>query len=165
MRSSSVLKSARSLFVAILIVMLMISMMPAQSAQAQGATTSDLAVSLVSIPKHAKACQTFEAIYTATNLGPDPANHLSAGVGIPDAYDVVDIVGLPESLAVGATVTFTVIIKVTAFVPGEMRLAWVNVNVTSDSYLEPSIDPNPDNNTVYTEMRLIGKRSMEWCPG
>ena len=164
MKESNVLKSVHSLFVGMLITILMISLLPIQTAQAQEATTSDLALSLVSIPKHAKACQTFEAIYTVTNLGPDPVNHLSAGTGIPDAYDVIDVVGLPESLGVNESATFTIIIMVTGFVPGETRHAWVNAGVHSDYYLEPSVDPNPDNNIVHTEMKLIGKRLNVWCP-
>ena len=164
MNKSFVVKCAHSLFVGMLITILMISMLPIQTAQAQEATTSDLALSLVSIPKHAKACQTFEGIYTVTNLGPDAVHHLSAGAGIPDAYDIVDVVGLPESLAVGESATFTILIKVTAFVPGETRHAWVRAGVISEYYLEPSVDPNPDNNIIYTEMKLIGNRSTEWCP-
>ena len=158
------MKSARLFFMGMLIAMLTISMMPIQSVQAQDPTTSDLALSLVSIPKHAKACQTFEGIYTVTNLGPDPVNHLSGGAGIPDAYDIIDVVGLPESLGVGESATFTIIIMVTGFVPGETRHAWVNAGVISDYYLEPSIDPNPENNIINSEMKLIGKRSNEWCP-
>jgi hypothetical protein len=158
------MKKTRALLLSLLIVILLMSLLPIQAAQAQEATTSDLSLRLVSIPKHAKACQTFEATYTVTNLGPDPVHHLSGGAGIPDAYDVVDIVGLPESLAMGESATFTIIIKVTAFVPGEIRHAWVNAGVISDYYLEPSIDPNPDNNMVYTEMKVIGKRSTESCP-
>jgi hypothetical protein len=154
----------RKFYVAILIVMLMITLVPTGAAQAQEPTVSDLAVSLVSIPKHAKACETFEAVYTVTNRGPDPASHLWLGVGIPDAYDVVEIVGLPDSLAVGESATVTVFVRVVAFVPGEMRYAWVNVDVASGNVLEPSTDPNPDNNSVVNEMKLIGKRSMESCP-
>jgi hypothetical protein len=141
----------------ILIAVLMISLLPIQAAVAQEATTSDLVLSLVSIPKHVKACQTFEAVYTVTNLGPDIAYNLSAGAGIPDAFDIVDIVGLPESLAVGESATFTVMVKVTLFVRGEMRLAWVYATANS-----AGIDPNPDNNTISTEMKIIGKHVE--CP-
>ena len=151
------MKSKCPLVLNMLIAMLIISLLPLQSAQAQEATTSDLALSLVSIPKHVKACQTFHAIYTVTNLGPDTAYNLSAGAGIPDAFDIVDIVGLPESLAVGESATFTVMVKVTLFVPGEMRLAWVNATASSAGF-----DPNPDNNTISTEMKIIGKHIE--CP-
>ena len=149
--------SRRPLFMGILIAVFMISLLPIQAAVAQEATTSDLVLSLVSIPKHVKACQTFEAVYTVTNLGPDTAYNLSAGAGIPDVFDIVDIVGLPESLAVGESATFTVMVKVTLFVPGEMRLAWVNATANSTG-----VDPNPDNNTIRTEMKIIGKHVE--CP-
>ena len=158
------MKSARLLLMGMLITFLTISMMPTQSVQAQDPTTSDLVLSLVSIPKHAKACQTIEAIYVVTNLGPDPANHLSAGVGIPDAFDYAEIAGLPNSLSMGESATFKVIVKVTGFVPGEMRYAWMDTSVGAGSYLEPSIDPNQDNNSINSEMKLIGKRSTESCP-
>ena len=158
------MKKTRALLLSLLIVMLLMSLLPIQAAQAQEATTSDLSLSLVSIPKHAKACQLFEAIYTVTNLGPDTAYNLSAGAGIPDAFDYAEIVGLPESLAVGESGTFAVVLKVTGFVPGEMRYAWVNVSVGAGTYLQPSIDPNPENNSINTDMKLIGKRSTESCP-
>jgi hypothetical protein len=151
------MKRIRALLLSLLIVMLMVSVLPIQAAQAQGATTSDLAITLVSIPKHAKACQTFEAVYTVTNLGPDPASNLHLTVWIPDAYNEVEVIGLPDSLAVGQTAAVSVIIDVVAFVPGETRRAWVGVTLISDSFEEPSTDPNPDNSTVTTEMKIIGK--------
>ena len=154
----------RKFYVTLLIVMLMISLLPTGAAQAQEPASSDLVLNLVSIPKHVKACQLFEAVYTVTNFGPDTAYYLSAGAGIPDAYDFAEIVGLPESLAVGESATFKVVIKVTGFVPGELRLAWVNTSVSAGSFLEPNIDPTPDNNSIDTEMKIIGKHSMEWCP-
>lgn len=164
MRKSYIVKSARSLFVAILIAMLMMSLVPMQLAQAQEPGSSDLVLKLVSIPKHVKACQLFEAIYTVTNFGPDTAYYLSAWAGLPDAFDFAEIVGLPESLAVGESATFKVVIKVTGFVPGEIRHAWVITTVSAGSFLEPNIDPNPENNSINTEMKIIGKHSMEWCP-
>lgn len=144
-----------------LIVVLMASMAPIQTVGAEGiTTTSDLATILVSVPKHAKACQVFEATYTVTNFGPDPASHLYVAVSIPDQYDVVGMMGAPDSLAVGETRTFTVVIKVTSFVPGEMRMAWVGVSVISEPYPDISVDPNQDNNDTYKEMRLISKRAL-----
>lgn len=141
------MKSARPLLLGMLIAMLMISLLPMRSAQAQEATTSGVEISLVSIPKHVKACETFAAVYIITNFGPDPANEVGIGVNIPDAFDVVAITGLPDSLAVGETATVTVYVKVTLFVPGEMRYAWVTVEA---------------NNTITTEMKIIGKHVE--CP-
>ncbi|HSL31574.1 MAG TPA: hypothetical protein VK900_20405 [Anaerolineales bacterium] len=163
MSSHCVVRSGRSLFIAIVIAMLVLSMVPAQAARAEATTTSDLAVKLVSIPKHAKACQVFEAVYTVKNLGPDPATHLYLLVSIPDAYDVAGIMGLPETLAVGQIATVSVVIKVVAFEPGETRRAWVGVTLVSDYYLEPSFDPDPENSTTRSPMRLIGKPSIG-CP-
>lgn len=163
MSSHCVLRSGRSLFIAIVIAMLILSMVPAPAARAEAASTSDLAVELVSIPKHAKACQVFQAVYTVTNLGPDPATHLHLLVSIPDAYDVADITGFQETLSVGQTTTVSVMIKVVAFEPGETRRAWVGVTLVSDYYLEPSFDPDPENSTTRTPMRLIGRPAIG-CP-
>jgi hypothetical protein len=164
MKNHNLVKSLRMAGMTALILVLLLSLLPAQTAAAQTATTSDLAVSLVSLPKHVKACQTFEAVFNVTNLGPDPASHLFMGPGIPDAFDVIDMLGAPESLAVGQTETVTVIIKVTVFVPGENRRAWVRFGLTSESALEPSIDPNPDNNRISSPLRIIGRPSRELCP-
>ena len=163
MRELRTARGVYSLCMAGLIAILIVSMMPAQSARAQTPTTSDLAVSLVSLPKHVKACQTFEAIYTVTNLGPDPASNLYLLVSIPDAYQDLEVVGLPESLAVGETATVSVLVKVILFEPGETRNAWVGVTLVSDSYLEPSIDPDPENSTIRTPMRIISKH-ISRCP-
>ena len=164
MKKQNVRRGLHSLWIALSAAVLMVSLLPAQTAAAQTATTSDLAVSLVALPKHVKACQTFEAVFNVTNLGPDPASHLFMGPGIPDAFDVIDMLGAPESLAVGQTETVTVIIKVTVFVPGENRRAWVRFGLTSESALEPSIDPNPDNNRISSPLRIIGRPSRELCP-
>ena len=164
MKNNSYAESLHGARMAALILVLMLSLLPAQTAGAQTVTTSDLAVSLVSIPRHVKACQTFEAIFEVTNLGPDPASHLFMGAGIPDAYDVQDMLGAPESLAVGQTETVTVIIKVTGFFLGENRRAWVRFGVYSESALEPSVDPNPDNNRITSPMRIISRPSLGWCP-
>lgn len=151
------MKSARPLLLSMVIAMLLISLLPMQAVQAQEVTTADLVVSLVSIPKHAKACQIFEAVYTVTNLGPDPASNLYLAVWIPDAYNVVDIVGLPDTLDAGETATVSVIIEVVAFVPGETRRAWVGV--TAENYVDPSTDPNLENNSINTDMKIIGKHT------
>lgn len=145
-----------------LITVLAMSMVPMQTAQAQAPTTTDLAVSLVSLPKHVKACQTFEATYTVTNLGPDLASNLYLLVSIPDAYQDLEVIGLPESLAAGEAATVTVVIKVILFEPGETRHAWVGMTPVADSYLEPSIDPDPKNSTIRAPMRIIGKHNS-WC--
>lgn len=160
MSSRCPMKSVRWLFIAMLITMLVASMAPARTAYAQESSIADLAVSLVSIPKHAKACQTFEVIYTITNLGPDPATNLYLQVSIPDAYQDLDVLGLPETLAVGQTATVSVVIKVLVFEPGETRRAWVGVELVSFD----SLDPNLDNNTTTrTPMRIIGKY-ISRCP-
>jgi len=161
MRNPAVARRAHSFWLVIAI--LAVSLAPAGTVHAQVPTTSDLAVSLVSVPMHVKACQTFEATYTVTNLGPDPASHLTLLVSIPDAYQDLEVVGLPESLAVGETDSVSVVIKVMLFEPGETRHAWVGVTLLSDYYLEPSIDPNPENSTTRTPMKIIGKH-MGGCP-
>jgi hypothetical protein len=145
-KGRSPMKSARQLLMAMMTAILMISLLPMQAVQAQEETSSEVVISLVSIPKHVKACETFAAVYTITNLGPDPAGG-EIQVNIPDAFDVVSITGVPELLAVGEMATITVYVKVTLFVPGEMRYAWVTVGAT---------------NTITTEMKIIGKHIE--CP-
>jgi hypothetical protein len=157
------MRSLQAVRAAALLVVLLWSMFPAQTAGAQTPSASDLAISLVSIPKHARACQTFEAVYRIANLGPDPVAYLDLLVSIPDAYDVEQIWGLPQTLAVGQTETITVVIKVVAFVPGEMRRAWVGVTLIAENVSAPNSDPVPGNNAVRSSMRLIGKPSRAWC--
>ena len=140
------MKGIRALVFSVLMAMLMLSLLPIPATQAQEETPSGVLLSLVSIPKHVKACETFAAVYTLTNYGPDPAG-AGIGVNIPDAFDVVAITGVPELLGVGETATVTVYVKVTLFVPGEMRYAWVTVGAT---------------NTITTEMKIIGKHVE--CP-
>lgn len=106
MKQQSLVKSLHYLFIAALIALLTQTVAPSQTARAQEpSSTSDLAVKLVSIPKHAKACDVFQAIYTVTNLGPDPAYNMSVGVHIPDAYHEIAILRVPYLLAVGETAT------------------------------------------------------------
>ena len=147
-------------FIAALIAVLAISMVPSQSAHAQTTSTSDLAVSLVSLPKHVKACKTFEMTFTVTNLGPDPATNLDILVMLPDPFTLVGLLQAPATLAVGEAATVTAVIKVVAFVPGEPRNESIGANVTSNPYPDISIDPNLDNNTFTTQIRLISKPTM-----
>lgn len=162
MKQKSLVKSLHYLFIAALIALLTQAVAPAQTARAQEpSSTSDLAVRLVSIPKHAKACDVFQATYTVTNLGPDPAYNMSVGVHIPDAYNEIAILRVPYLLAVGETATFSVIIWVGGFEPGESRRAWVGVGA---SLLPDSIDPNPDNNRVESDMKIISEPVVNCLP-
>ena len=152
-------KCLHILLIAGLVTALSLSLAPAQPARAQvNSTTSDLVVQLVSMPKHAKACQNFEITFTVTNLGPDPASHIYVGVGITDQFDTVGIMNAPDILAAGETATVKAVIKVTAFVPGESRTGWVSANAVSDPYPDMSIDPNPDNNSSGRTIQLISKQ-------
>jgi len=146
-----------------MLALLTVSMTPAQAAPPQMTTTSDLRVRVVSIPKNVKACQTFKATFSVTNLGPDPASHLFIVVMIPDPLGVISLRGAPESLAVGETVKFSAVIKVVAFVPGEPREAWVGINAMSDPYPDISIDANQENNPAFRDIRIVSKRRMT-CP-
>ncbi len=157
-------KSSHLLFIATLISMLTISMAPAQTVHADTVTTmSDLKVRIVSMPKHVRACQTFKATFSVKNLGPDPASHLYMLVMLPDPFEVVALRGAPKSLKVGQTVTFSAVIKVVAFVPGEPRKTWIGINTISDPYPNISIDPNPENNPVFRNIRMISNPVLV-CP-
>ena len=162
MKQQNLVKSLYWLFVVLLIAMLAQGMGPAQVVRAQEpTTTSDLAVSLVSVPKHARACEVFQAIYTVTNLGPDPAYNMSVGVHIPDAYHDIAVLRWPDSLAVGETATFSIVIWVGSFEPGETRRAWVGAGVSSPV---TSLDPNLDNNRVEVPMKIIGPHVVNCLP-
>lgn len=157
-------RSTKSLLLAALIVMLMISLIPAQVARAEGTTTtSDLVIQLVSAPKHAKACQVVTAIFTITNLGPDEATGVYVQPMIPDQFGELDLLGVPAQLAVGQSATVTAILKVVAFVPGESRSAWIGASVGSEPFPNFSIDPNPANNEVSTPVKMISK-PVSICP-
>jgi hypothetical protein len=161
MKPETFAKRLHILVIVALIAILTVSLAPAQTARAEGVTTtSDLVVQLISIPKHAKACQDFEITFSVTNLGPDPASHINVGVGITDQFDTVGIMRAPDYLAVGETATVKAVIKVTAFVPGESRIGWVAPGAVSDPYPDTSIDPNPDNNSSGTTIKLISKQVM-----
>ena len=142
---------------------LTITMAPVQRVHAQETFTSDLAVTIVSIPKHVKACQTFEATFTVTNLGPDPATHLNMIVMLPDPFSLVGLLRAPDSLAVGETATFYAAIKVVAFVPGEPRVTWIGIDAVSDRYPDISVDPNLENNGLFSEIKMISKPVLV-CP-
>lgn len=162
MKQQSFVKSLRLFIIAALIALLTPGMSPAHPASAQEiTTTSDLAVNLVSMPNHAKACEVFQAIFTVTNLGPDPASYIFAGVHLPDAYNEIAILGSPYSLAVGETATFSAIIWVGGFEPGENRRAWVGVGASLPAN---SIDPNLDNNRFEKEMKIISKPVVSCLP-
>jgi hypothetical protein len=133
-------------------------------AAAQQEFTSDLEIRLVSAPpKHAKACDAFEATYAITNLGPDNAVNVSVFFNVPDQFEVINVSGVPVNLTVGEQATVTAVIKVVAFVPGESREAWVRADVTSDVYPDVSIDPNLDNNEIFKAVKLISKPILT-CP-
>ena len=133
-------------------------------AAAQQEFTSDLAISIVSAPpKHAKACNTFEATYTITNIGPDDAAGVSVQINIPDQFEVINLLGVPNYLAAGDSATFTAVIKIVAFGIGESRVAWVRAIVGSDIYPDVSLDPNLNNNEVFTAVKLISKPAPS-CP-
>jgi len=161
MKPETFAKSLHILVIVALIAVLIVSLAPAQTARAEGVTsTSDLVVQLISMPKHAKACQDFEITFSVTNLGPDPASHINVGVGITDQFDTVGMLGAPDYLGVGETVTVKAVIKVTAFVPGESRTGWVAPGAVSDPYPDTSIDPNLDNNSSGRTIKLISKQLM-----
>lgn len=164
MKNQTVIKSLHLLFIAALVATLTVGLAPAQIAQADSiTTTSDLRVRIVSMPREVKACQTFRATFSVKNLGPDPASNLYMLVLLADPFELVALRGAPASLRVGQTVTFSATIKVVAFVPGEPRKTWIGIDGMSDPYPNISVDPNPENNPKFRNIRLVGKPRLS-CP-
>ena len=155
-------KSFYLFFIALLVMVLAISLAPVPAVYAD-TSTSDLAISLVSAPKTAKACQVFEARFRVTNLGPDAASGIFVNTSIPDQLGTLDLLDVPDSLAAGESVTITAVVKVVAFGPSDSRNAWVGAGVSADPYPDTSVDPNWENNNVSGSLKLVGKASGV-CP-
>ena len=143
-------------FMASIVLALVISLAPVQEVSAD-TSTSDLAIELISAPKTAKSCQVFEAQFRITNLGPDAASGLFVFTSTPDQLGTLDLIGVPETLAVGESVTVTAVVKVVAFGPDDSRRAWVGAGVSADPYPDTSFDPDRENNNVVRALKLIGK--------
>jgi hypothetical protein len=152
----SITKNFRLFFIAGLVMALAISLAPVRSVYAD-TSTSDLAIELVSAPKTAKSCQVFEATFKITNLGPDEASGLFVNISIPDQLGWLDLLGVPETLAAGESVTVTAVVKVVAFGPNDTRDAWIGAGVSADPYPDTSLDPNWENNNVSRYLKLVGK--------
>jgi hypothetical protein len=160
MLQHSIQNRPRLLFIAVLA--LVFSLLPVRAVSA-ATSTSDLAIKLVSAPKQAKACQVFEAKFKITNLGPDEASGLFVNTSVPDQLGTLELVGVPETLAAGESVTVTAVIQVVAFGPGASRSAWVGAGVSAEPYPDTSMDPNWDNNNVSRSLKLVGK-PQAICP-
>jgi len=163
MKNQSFVKSLHMFIIAILVAAFTISAVPAQTARAETTSTSDLAIQLVSAPRHAKACQIVTTTFIITNLGPDEATSLSVQMLIPDQFGDIALLGVPDSLAVGQSATITAVLKVVAFVPGESRSVWIGAYVASDPFPNISIDPNSANNEFSAPVRMISK-PVDICP-
>ena len=141
-----------------LIAVLAMSIAPAQTARAQvTASVSDLTISVISVPKHGKACETFEVTYAITNLGPDPAANVDIGINVPDQLEFLETQGAPSSLAVGETAIITAVIEV-LYVDRD-RKGWVDATVFSSVF---STDPNRENNRLSSPFKLIGPKKTCW---
>jgi hypothetical protein len=149
-------KSSYLSFIASMLLALVISFAPVQAVLAD-TSTSDLAIELISAPRTAKSCQVFEAEFLVTNLGPDAASGLFVSTSVPDQLGTLELLGVPDTLAAGESVTVTAVVKVVAFGPGDSRRAWVGAGVSADSYPDTSFDPNWDNNNVVRSLKLVGK--------
>jgi hypothetical protein len=158
----SITKNFRLFFIATLVMALAISLAPVQAVYAD-TSTSDLAIKLVSAPRHAKACQVFEAKFKITNLGPDQANGLFVNISVPDQLGWLDLSGVPETLPAGESVIITAVIQVVSFGPNDTRSAWVGAGVSAEPYPDTSLDPNWENNNVSRSLKLVGKPNRI-CP-
>lgn len=162
MNQQKVVKCLPWLFIASLIALLYPGMSSARPVLAQEMTKeSDLVVSLIAMPKTARACEVFQVIFTVKNLGPDPADYVYVGTHLPDAYNEISVLGSPYSLAVGETATFSAIIWVGGFEPGENRRAWVGVGASLPAN---SVDPNPDNNRIEKNMKIVSQPVVSCLP-
>ena len=131
---------------------------------AQQEFTPGLEIKLASDPpKHVKACDTFKVTYAIHNPGLEDAANVNVFINVPDPFELIDVQGVPEHLGPGEKAKVTAVIKVVAFVPGEVRGAWVRASVTSDLDPDASLDPNPDHNEIFTAIRLISKPVIS-CP-
>lgn len=152
----SIRKSLQLFFISSLVLALAISLAPVRAAYAD-TSTSDLSIQLVSAPRTAKSCQVFQAKFKITNLGPDEASGLFVNTSTPDQLGTLELLGVPETLAAGESVTVTAVIKVVAFGPDDSRSAWVGAGVSADPYPDTSVDPNWENNNVSRSLKLVGK--------
>ncbi len=129
----------------------------------------DLSVRFDGGAKHAKACELFEENVTVTNNGPDTASNVVLQVGVTDQFDVMSIQGVdgrfsdPLQLAAGESVSMQVIIKTTAFVPGESRDGRFWAHAASEVWPQIELDPNEANDYYFGSVRLIAK-GAERCP-
>jgi hypothetical protein len=132
-------------------------------------SVSDLAIRLVWAPKYARACQVFRQVYWVRNLGPNTAKNVIVTVGGTDQFDTISVQGVPGSqssgrrLGPGKGMFVTAVIKVTAFVPGEVSDGRVGATVSSEVYPQIAIDPNLNNNVRENIVRLIGRQRIS-CP-
>ena len=156
MKKQTVIKGLQLVLSAALIAVLALSIVPAQTAYAQVTTSvSDLTVSVISIPKHGKACQTFEATYAVTNLGPDPATNVRLATNVPDQMEFLETQGEPSYLAVGETAIITAVIEI-LYVDRD-RKGWVDATVYSSPF-NIGNDPNFQNNDLSSPFKLIGPK-------
>ena len=147
-----------------------VSAVPSFSGRADGPTpVADLAITRVSGPKKAHACQIFKETYRVTNNGPDLARYIQLSAGGGDQFDAVSVDGVPGrysdffDLAAGQSRTIVAYFKVVGFVPGEERDAFIGATLFWDYYSYTGIDPNPDNNVAGTPIWLVGK-PKDSCP-
>jgi hypothetical protein len=152
----------QSLLLATLAIAFAISLAPVRAAYAD-TSTSDIAIEIVSAPRHAKSCETFEVTFRVTNLGPDAATSLFVFASTPDQLGTLDILGVPETLAAGESVIITAVVKVVAFGPNDPRNVWIGGGASSQPYPDTSVDPNPENNNVSQPLKLVGK-ARGVCP-
>jgi hypothetical protein len=162
MNQRTVAKCLPWLIIASLVALLYPGMSLAQPVLAQEmTTTSDLLVKLVSMPKSARACDVFQVIFTVKNLGPDLVTRVDLGTHLPDAYNEIAILGSPYYLDVGETATFSAVIWVGGFEPGENRRAWVGVGASLPA---DGIDPDLDNNRVEKNMKIVSEPVVSCLP-
>jgi hypothetical protein len=153
----------RRLHLVLFVVMLLLAGFPMLAPRPVAAAgTADLAVTMVASKRNLPYGHTMTLTATVTNLGPDAATGVAIGIGVSDSYasfggtcpdgSVSDRCEL-GTLASGESVTlhFQVMACCSCCPEG------VGVAVASVFHDADTVDPDPDNDFVRSETRLVGK--------
>ena len=160
--------------VAVVVALIPMTAVPLATAQAQPATSADLAVTMRWIgdgTPRAKVGETASFAITVTNRGPDTAVNTLLSIGLPDQLNPISLTcsdpaacGSGLDLPPAATVTATLVVQVCCFPQGTPRQAPVRALVNSQPP-EPTPDPDASNNIATVVVRIVGPHGFAFPPG